>query len=370
MTRADTAGGGRSTRTVSGSISVLGIWAGEEQEAFQAVIDRFNATTRTPRSSTRRRATTCPPSSATAIEGGNPPDIAFVAQPGTIREFVDPGRGCSRSSSPRGREAELRPVGRRPGDVRRPALRRPLQGRQQVAGLVQHPGLRGRGRRAARDLRGPRDGGRHGQGVRRDPLRGAGADSVGPLTDLFENIYLRTAGRRDVRPARAPRDPVDRPHRGRGPRADAGRHRHQRQHRRGDARGAAAGQPAGGAAALRRPAEGGMHFEGDFVAHEHHPGDGRPSRRDFGVFTFPSVDGSAPAVVGAGDFAVMFKDSPVAQAFMSFLTTPEAAEIWARAGRFLTANKNLDPASTRTTSPGRSRPTWPRRRPSASTCRT
>ena len=38
----------------------------------------------------------------------------------------------------------------------------------------------------------------------------------------------------------------------------------------------------------------------------------------------------------------MFKDSPAAQAFLEYLTTPEAAEIWAKRGGFSSPNKNVD----------------------------
>ena len=47
-------------------------------------------------------------------------------------------------------------------------------------------------------------------------------------------------------------------------------------------------------------------------------------------------------VVGAGDAVVMFKDSPAAQAFIRYLATPEAAEIWAARGGFSSPNQNVD----------------------------
>jgi ABC-type glycerol-3-phosphate transport system substrate-binding protein len=47
-------------------------------------------------------------------------------------------------------------------------------------------------------------------------------------------------------------------------------------------------------------------------------------------------------VVGGGDTVVMFKDSPAAQALVTYLTTPEAAEIWAEKGGFASLNKNMD----------------------------
>ena len=37
-----------------------------------------------------------------------------------------------------------------------------------------------------------------------------------------------------------------------------------------------------------------------------------------------------------------FKDSPARDAFLEYLTTPEAAEIWAARGGFSSPNKNLD----------------------------
>jgi alpha-glucoside transport system substrate-binding protein len=83
-------------------------------------------------------------------------------------------------------------------------------------------------------------------------------------------------------------------------------------------------------------------YEADFVAGvisgetQAQPGE------DFDFFTFPSIDGSAPAVVSAGDGAVVLSDNPSAQRFAEFLTTPEAAEVWAAEGGFISPNENLD----------------------------
>ncbi len=62
----------------------------------------------------------------------------------------------------------------------------------------------------------------------------------------------------------------------------------------------------------------------------------------YNVFTFPTIDDSEPAVVGGGDIFVEFRDSPAADAFLEYLTTPDAAEIWAARGGFSSPNKNLD----------------------------
>jgi alpha-glucoside transport system substrate-binding protein len=62
----------------------------------------------------------------------------------------------------------------------------------------------------------------------------------------------------------------------------------------------------------------------------------------YNVFDFPAIEGSEPAVMGAGDIFVKFTDNPAADALLEYLTTPEAAEIWATRGGFSSPNKNLD----------------------------
>jgi alpha-glucoside transport system substrate-binding protein len=51
--------------------------------------------------------------------------------------------------------------------------------------------------------------------------------------------------------------------------------------------------------------------------------------------------------VGGGDTVVMFKDTPASRALVSYLATPAAATIWAKAGGFSSPNKGV-PASAYT----------------------
>jgi hypothetical protein len=62
----------------------------------------------------------------------------------------------------------------------------------------------------------------------------------------------------------------------------------------------------------------------------------------YNVFTFPAIEDSEPSVVGGGDLFVKFKDSEAADAFLEYLTTVEAAEIWAKRGGFSSPHKDLD----------------------------
>jgi len=63
---------------------------------------------------------------------------------------------------------------------------------------------------------------------------------------------------------------------------------------------------------------------------------------DLDFFPFPSIDGSPAAVLGGGDVAVALTDNPGAMALLEFLTTPAAVETWAAAGGFTSPNQNLD----------------------------
>jgi alpha-glucoside transport system substrate-binding protein len=88
-----------------------------------------------------------------------------------------------------------------------------------------------------------------------------------------------------------------------------------------------------------------MLYEGDFVAGEIQKSGKVQVGTGAKFFPFPSISGSAPSVVTGGDIALMYKDSPVSKALMKYLASAQAAQIWAAKGGFLSANKNLD-AST------------------------
>ena len=94
-------------------------------------------------------------------------------------------------------------------------------------------------------------------------------------------------------------------------------------------------------AALGTEPDAVMVYEGDFVAGVAAGEAGTVAGVDFDFFPFPSIAGSPPAVLGGGDVAVALTDNPAAQALLLFLTTPESVESWAAAGGFISPNKNL-----------------------------
>ena len=83
-------------------------------------------------------------------------------------------------------------------------------------------------------------------------------------------------------------------------------------------------------------------FEGDFVA-GNIADDGTSTVGDNALFyDFPSIDGSESAVVSGGDVAVQLVDDEATTALMKYLASPEAAEIWIPEGGLLSPNKEVD----------------------------
>ena len=87
----DTTAEETTAESVSGSVSVIGVWTGPEQESFQAVIDGFTAKNPDATVKYTSGGDNIVTVLSTAIEGGNPPDIATVSQPGTMADFVKRG---------------------------------------------------------------------------------------------------------------------------------------------------------------------------------------------------------------------------------------------------------------------------------------
>ncbi len=85
-----------------------------------------------------------------------------------------------------------------------------------------------------------------------------------------------------------------------------------------------------------------MVYEGDFVANAiSDVTKGMKAKPAVDFFDFPAIGGSRPLIVG-GDAAVLFTNNQAGQALIRFLATPQAAQDWARAGGFLSPNKNLN----------------------------
>jgi hypothetical protein len=98
--------------------------------------------------------------------------------------------------------------------------------------------------------------------------------------------------------------------------------------------------------AFASPAKAAMVFEADFVGGVITSSTKAKANTGFNTFTWPSITPGpdAGAVEIAGDLFVAFHDTPAIEAFVKFLATAPAAEAWAKQGGFGTGNKNV-PAS-------------------------
>lgn len=90
------------------------------------------------------------------------------------------------------------------------------------------------------------------------------------------------------------------------------------------------------------PPKAGTVYEGDFVAGNITSQTKSKIGTDAKFFDFPSINGSEPAVVGGGNAAIQLKDNKGAAALMTYLASPEAATIWVKLGGFTSPNKGVD----------------------------
>src|SRR6187551_3762579 len=88
---AGTAGGAHKAKGVSGSVSIIAKWTGDEQKSFEAVLAPFKKANPGLTIKYTGAGDNVPQIVSTAVQGGNPPDIATMPQPGTMRDFASRG---------------------------------------------------------------------------------------------------------------------------------------------------------------------------------------------------------------------------------------------------------------------------------------
>jgi alpha-glucoside transport system substrate-binding protein len=321
---------------VSGSLSIMGVWVGPEQESFQAVIDGFTEQNPDVDVNYNPAGDDLPTILSTAVEGGNPPDIAAPAQPGFVQGLVDDGA--------------LKPI-----DFAQETIQENF-GDSGVAVGTFNDELYGLFFKAGNkstiwyNVHSYEDAGveppatwdefiENGETLKASgiPAYSIGGADGWTLTDLFENIYIRTAGPemydqlakheipwtdQSVKDALTEMAKVF---------ADKDN---------------IAGNPlqvdfeTSVSQVFSESPEAAQVIEGAFVPGVvDHP---LEAGTDFDVFEFPSVNDSGPAVVADGNMFVMFNDTPAAQAFIEYAASPEAAEIWAQRGGFASPNQKID----------------------------
>jgi alpha-glucoside transport system substrate-binding protein len=339
----DDGGDGAAAEDVSGSVDIAGIWTGQEARSFEAVLDGFTEQYPDVDVSYEAAGDEIPTVLATAVEGGNPPDLAAVAQPGLVADFFDQGalqplefaRDTIEENFTEGAYDFAVFDGQIYGFLFKAANKStvwynvPLF---ETAG-VQPPETFDELLQTAETLQ-----------ASGTAAYSIGADVGWPLTDLFENIYLRQAGPEMYDQLAAHEIPWTDPSV-----VEALETMAQILGDEDNLVGGTSGAlqtdfPTSVTNAFKEDPDGAMVLEADFVASEIAASTEAEPLTDYDVFDFPSVDGSEPVVVGGGDTIIMFTDSPASQALVEYLATPEAAEIWAAMGGFSSANRNVDPS--------------------------
>ena len=321
-------------------LEVLAVWSGAEQQRFERVLRAFER--QTGATVTYTSAGHSVPEAVDArLAAGNPPDVAFLPQPGLLRRYARQGAIAALPA------AVARVVARNYASVWRDLGT--VDGRLygvwfkaadksllwynvaafERAGVVPPEDLD--------DLLPA------AQAVTAPAMAAfavAGADRW-TLTDWFENLYLRLAGPEQyqllaehrlawtddsVRATLTMMSSLL------APSLVAGG--------TDGALGTTFEQSVG--LAFGREPSAAMLMEGDFVAGLVTGSTTSELGIDADVVPFPRRLPADAAIVGGGDAAVVFTRSRGADAFLAYLATPAAAAIWASQGGFVSPNENLE----------------------------
>ncbi len=326
------------------TVEVAATWTGTEQANFQAVLDAFAKKTGATVKYTSG-GDDLPVLLGSRLAGGAPPDIALIAQPGVVASFADKGQlkeltGTAVDALARNYSDAWRALGtingKQYGVYFKVANKSVIWYRTDkfAEAGVQPPATWDEFVQISRVLV---DSGT-------TPMAVPGGDGW-TLTDWFENVYLRVGGPDNYDKLARHAIPWSDPTVVQTLRLLADYWKTPKTIQGGPV----------GAVQLKfvqsiadvfgeRPRSA-MLFEGDFVATEIAKLDKTKVGAGARFFDWPSMGGSKPGVVTAGDQAVAFKDSKGAAALMAYLASPEAAKIMATRGGYLSANRNLDPSA-------------------------
>jgi alpha-glucoside transport system substrate-binding protein len=328
---------------VSGKISIVGVWTGDEQKSFQAVLNGFKKLY--PNVSVNYKSTgdNTPTVLSTAVAGGNPPDLASVSQPGLVSDFqkkgalknIDFAKGTLSANYP----ADIANIGKIKGHFYGLLIKGANKSTvwYNVAAFknagVKAPATWPQFIAAAKTLK-----------ASGTPAYSIGGADGWTLTDLFENIYLRQAG--------AAKYNALSKHQIKWTDASVKKALTTMGAVLGDSGNIAGGTsgalqtdfPTSVSNVFTTSPKAAEVIEGDFV-----PGVVSSSNKlkpvsGYNVFPFPAIGNTKGYVEGGGDELMMFKDTPATRALVQYLATGKAQTIWAKRGGYTAPAKTV-PAS-------------------------
>ncbi|HEX3707088.1 MAG TPA: extracellular solute-binding protein [Mycobacteriales bacterium] len=327
------------------SFSILGQWTGEEQAAFQSVVDAFDKATgakgKYSAASGGDEATVL----GTKVNGGNPPDVAILSLPGAIAQYGNAGKLQAVSAAGKTAVAQnFASEWAQLATVKGTLYGVPVDASNKStvwyntklfadAGLSSTPTTWPELISDAKTL------GDSGVSV---PFSVGGGDGW-TLTDWFENAYLRTAGLQKY-------DELTH-HQIKWTDPSVATALNALKQIWGDK--SIVGSPSNAAKVpftssvdnvFKAKPTSAMVYEASFVATTI-TGDKDPAKvgTDAKFFPFPSIGDSGSVLEAAGDFAVAFTKNPAVQDFLTYLASPQAAQLLVsyHGSGFLSANQNL-----------------------------
>jgi alpha-glucoside transport system substrate-binding protein len=328
---------------VSGTVTFDGIWTSSSgQTQFQDVIKAFNKTYPNVHVNYKPVGNNLPTVLQTAVAGGHPPDMADIAQPGTVAQLAAQGKLKPITYATSTIDKNFAPAWKQLGTYSGKLYALVFKAANKSVIWYNVPAFKTAG------VTPPKTFSQLLKDAQTIKSSGTPAYSIGgadgwTLTDMFENIYLRTFG--------------------------AAKYDQLSQHKIkwtdpsvktalttmakviGDTSNIAGGTS--GALqygfndsvtnAFGSPPKGAMVFEADFVGGVITSSTKAKAKTGFNTFTWPSITPGpdAGAVEIGGDLFVTFRDNPAIEAFVNYLASPQAAEVWAKQGGFGTGNKNV-----------------------------
>ena len=334
-----------SNSSIKGSVTFDGIWTGAEAASFAKVIAAFNQQYPNVKIKYKPVGNNVPTVVGTAVAGGHPPDMADIAQPGLVKQLATQGHLKPITYAKSVIAANFAPVWQQLGTVNGQLYALVFKAANKSLVWYNVPAFKAAGVSAPKtwtqllsDAKTLKQSG--------TPAYSIGGADGWTLTDLFENLYLRTYGQAKYMQL------SDHKIKWTDPSVVATlKEMSQLIGDSSNLAGGLAGAIQNGfndsvTNAFSDPPKAAIVFEGDFVGGVITSSTKAKPNTGFNTAPFPAVKPgpNANAVEIGGDLFVTFRDTPAIEAFVKFLATPQAAEAWAKVGGFGTGNKNV-PAS-------------------------
>jgi alpha-glucoside transport system substrate-binding protein len=328
---------------VSGSVTFDGVWTGSEQAAFAQVIKAFNKVYPNVKINYKPLGNNLTTVLATQITGGNPPDMADIAQPGYVSQLVQQGKLKPITYAKGVISQNFAPSWLSIGTFSNKLYALVFKASNKSLLWYNVPAFKAAGVKA------PKTFAQLLTTAKTLLASGTPAYSIGgsdgwTLTDMFENIYLRTFGQAKYDQLAAHKIKWTDPSVITALKTMA--------KVVGDTSNIAGGTS--GALqygfndsvtnAFGSPPKAAIVFEADFVSGVILSSTKAKAGTGFNVAPFPSITPGADstAVEISGDLFVTFRDTPAIEAFVKFLATAPAANAWAKQGGFATGNHNVN----------------------------